>query len=175
MTRRRVLARIGLTVTVAVGLAAGGCGYSLRASLPANIKTVHVPVLLNRTQEPGIEDFLTSALTQAVVTSGVARIASNPEQADGILDGAIVEYSLTSLAFDRAANVTRYRLQIALSLALRERRSGDVIWKQERIEERSDFAVSGQVTQTIAREQDAVRRAAVDISRAIVSLAFEGF
>jgi hypothetical protein len=173
MTRRRALAGIGLGVTVA--LAAGGCGYSLRASLPANIKTVHVPVLQNRTQEPGIEDFLTSALTQAVVTSGVARIASSAEQADGILDGAIVEYSLTSLAFDRAANVTRYRLQIALSLSLRERRTGDVIWKQERIEERSDFAVAGQVTQTIAREQDAVRRAAVDISRAIVSLAFEGF
>jgi Lipopolysaccharide-assembly len=175
MIRRQVLAGIGLGVTVAVGLAAGGCGYSFRASLPANIKTVHVPVLVNRTQEPGIEDFLTSALTQAVVTSGVARIASNAEQADGILEGAIVEYSLTSLAFDRAANVTRYRLQIALSLSLRERRSGDVIWKQDRIEERSDFPVSGQVTQTIAREQDAVRRAAVDISRAIVSLAFEGF
>ncbi len=175
MTRRRALAGIGLGVTVAVGLAAGGCGYSFRASLPANIKTVHVPVLLNRTQEPGIEDFLTSALTQAVVTSGVAKIASNAEEADGILDGAIVEYSLVSLAFDRSANVTRYRLQIALSLALRDRRTGDVIWKQERIEERSDFPVSGQVTQTIAREQDAVRRAAVDISRAIVSLAFEGF
>lgn len=171
MTRRGVLARIALTLV----LAAGGCGYSLRASLPANIKTVHIPTLENRTQEPGIEDFVTQALTQALVTSGVARIASSAQEADGVLEGSIVEYSLTSLAFDRTANVTRYRLQIALSLALRDRRTGDVIWKQDRIEERSDFPVSGQVTQTISREQDAVRRAAVDVSRAIVSLAFEGF
>ena len=162
-------------LALALALAAAGCGYSLRASLPANIKTVHIPTLENRTQEPGIEDFVTQALTQALVTSGVARIASNAAEADGVLEGSIVEYSLNSLSFDRVANVTRYRLQIALSLSLRDRRTGEVIWKQDRIEERSDFPVSGQVTQTISREQDAVRRAAVDLSRAIVSLAFEGF
>ena len=47
--------------------------------------------------------------------------------------------------------------------------------EQDRIEERADFLVSGQVTQTIAREQVAVQRAAVDVARAIVSFAFEGF
>jgi hypothetical protein len=177
MNPRATVQRIASVAGIAALVAAlgGGCGYSLRASLPAGIKTVHVPVLQNRTQEPGIEELLTFALTQAVVTSGVAKIASNAEQADGILDGAIVGYSLNSLAFDRGSNVTQYRLQIALSLSLRDRRTGDVIWKQDRVEERADFPVSGVVTQTLVREQDAVRRAAVDISRAIVSLAFEGF
>jgi outer membrane lipopolysaccharide assembly protein LptE/RlpB len=166
---------VAWAVVLAVAVGVSGCGYSLRASLPANIKTVHIPVLQNRTQEPGVEDFVTRALTEALVTSGVARIASSPELADGTLEGAIVGYSLTSLAFDRTTNTTQYRLQLALSLSLKDRRTGDVIWKQERIEERADFPVSGQVTQTLVREQDAVRRAAVDISRAIVSLAFEGF
>jgi outer membrane lipopolysaccharide assembly protein LptE/RlpB len=167
--------RVAWAVVLAVAVGVSGCGYSLRASLPANIKTVHVPVLQNRTQEPGIEDFVTQALTQALVTSGMARISSSPELADGILEGAIIGYNLTSLAFDRATNVTQYRLQLALSLSLKDRRTGDVIWRQERMEDRADFPVSGQVTQTLVREQDAVRRAAVDISRAIVSLAFEGF
>jgi outer membrane lipopolysaccharide assembly protein LptE/RlpB len=167
--------RLAGAVMLAVALAVSGCGYSLRPSLPANIKTVHVPVLQNRTQEPGIEDFVTQALTQALVTSGAARIASSREAADGVLEGAIVGYSLTSLAFDRAVNATQYRLQLALALTLKDRRTGDVIWKADRIEDRADFPVSGQVTQTLIREQDAVRRAAVDISRAIISFAFEGF
>jgi outer membrane lipopolysaccharide assembly protein LptE/RlpB len=171
MTRRSGLAAI-LALLVVV---AGGCGYSLRPSLPGNIKTVHIPTLLNRTQEPGIEDFVTQALTTALVTSGVARIARDAEQADAVLDGAIIEYTLTALAFDRTANVTQYRLQISLALTLKDRRSGDVVWKQDRIGDRADFQVAGQVSTTIAREQDAVRRAATDISRAIVSLAFEGF
>jgi outer membrane lipopolysaccharide assembly protein LptE/RlpB len=169
MTRWRALA----LVAALVGLA-GGCGYSLRPSLPGNVKTVHIPTLQNRTQEPGVEDFVTRALTQALVTSGVAKIAP-AETADAVLEGSIVEYSLTSLAFDRTSNVTQYRLQIGLSLELRNQRTGEVLWKQDRVQERADFPVAGQVTTTIAREEDAVRRAAIDISRAIISLAFEGF
>ncbi len=173
MMARRALAAV--VVLLAVGLAADGCGYSLRPSFPGNIRTVHIPVLQNKTQEPGVEDFITQALSQAVVTSGAARIAPSAEEADGVLEGSIVEYALTSLAFDRSANVTQYRLQIGLALVLRDRRNGKVVWKQDHISERADFPVAGQVTATLVREQDAVRRAAVDISRAIVSLAFEGF
>jgi outer membrane lipopolysaccharide assembly protein LptE/RlpB len=163
-----------VALLVAVVLLAGSCGYSFRPSLPANIKTVHIPTLQNRTQEPGVEDFVTSALRQAVVSSGLARMA-DPDRADAIMEGAIVGYSLTSLAFNSTANVTQYRLQLALALSLRDRVKNEVIWKQDRIEERADFPVTGQVTTTLVREQDAVRRAAVDVARTILSLAFEGF
>jgi outer membrane lipopolysaccharide assembly protein LptE/RlpB len=169
MKRSRTVALL-----IAVVLLAGSCGYSLRPSLPANIKTVHIPTLQNRTQEPGVEDFVTSALRQAIVSSGMARMAE-PDRADAIMEGAIVGYSLTSLAFNSSANVTQYRLQLALALSLRDRVKNEVIWKQDRIEERADFPVTGQVTTTLVREQDAVRRAAVDVARTILSLAFEGF
>jgi outer membrane lipopolysaccharide assembly protein LptE/RlpB len=164
-----------IAVWLGTTLLAAGCGYALRSNLPAHIKTVHVPVLQNRTQEPGIEDFVTQALTEAVVTSGRVRIAPSAAEADAVLEGSIVEYSLTSLAFDRNANVTQYRLRIALALTFRDRVKNQVIWRQERIEDRADFPVSGPVTQTLVREDQALRRAAVQVSRAIVSLAFEGF
>jgi hypothetical protein len=169
MTRRRVVA-----LALLGALTMGGCGYSLRPSLPAGIRKVHVPTLVNRTQEPGIEDFLTQALTTAVVTSGLVQLTT-PEDADAVLEGAIVEYALTGLAFNQQANVTAYRLQVGLSLVLRNLRTKEVVWKQDRIAERADFQVAGQVSTTIALENLAVRRAAVDVSRAIVSLAFEGF
>jgi hypothetical protein len=143
--------------------------------MPPGINSIHVPVLENRTAEPGIEDFITQALTQAVVQSGRVRIAANAREADASLEGAIVEYRLTSLSFDSSANVTSYRLIIGLALTFKDLKQNKVIWKQDRIEERADFLVAGQVTQTIAREQVAVQRAAVDVARAIVSFAFEGF
>jgi hypothetical protein len=169
MTDRRSVLRLLLGA-----LATGGCGYSLRPSLPAGIRRVHVPTLVNRTQEPGIEDFLTQALTTAVVTSGLVQLTV-PEQADAVLEGSIVEYALTGLAYNQQANVTAYRLTVGLSLVLRNLRTKEVVWRQDRISERADFQVAGQVTTTIALENLAVRRAAVDVSRAIVSLAFEGF
>jgi hypothetical protein len=175
MSRRRALWILAGALTGLAGALGGGCGYTLRSSLPAHIKTIHVPVLENRTQEPAIESFVTQALTEAVVTSGRAQLASSERVADAVLEGSIIEYTLTSLAFDRAANVTQYRLTIALSLTLRDRVRNEVIWRQERIQDRADFRVAGPVTVTLAREDAALRRAAVDVSRAIVSLAFEGF
>jgi hypothetical protein len=157
------------------GLVAGGCGYSLRPSLPSGIKTLQVPVLDNRTSEPGIEDFLTQALIQAIVNSGAAKIASSGASADARLEGKIVGYSLASLSFDRTANVTSYRLTVALALTLRDLRKDEVIWKQDRIEDRADFLVAGQVATNLVRETDALQRAAIDVSRAIVSFAFERF
>jgi hypothetical protein len=168
-------ARTAALAALLVPFALGGCGYSLRTNMPPGISSIHVPVLENRTQEPAIEDFITQALTQAVVQSGRVRIASNAQEADASLEGAIIEYRLTSLSFDSSANVTSYRLIIGLALTFRDLKQNRVIWKQDRIEERADFAVAGQVTQTIAREQVAVQRAAIDVARAIVSFAFEGF
>ena len=173
MRRRRAL---GVLVgSLAAVLIPGGCGYSLRTSLPPGIKTVHVPVLENKTAEPGIEDFITQALTQAVVQSARVRIAGNAREADATLEGSIVEYRLTALSFDSSANVTSYRLIIGLALTFKDLKQNKVIWKQDRIEEQADFRVAGQVSQTIAREQVAVQKAAVDVARAIVSFAFEGF
>jgi hypothetical protein len=173
VTRRRAVAV--LLAPVAVSLLLGGCGYSMRTSLPPGIKSVFVPVLENKTAEPGIEDFITQALVQAVVQGARVRIARSAQEADATLEGSIVEYRLVSLSFDNSANVTSYRLIIGLALTFKDVKQNKVLWKQDRIEERADFLVSGQVTQTLAREQVAVQRAAVDVARAIVSFAFEGF
>ena len=169
MRRRALALLVGL-----VALGGTGCGYSFRPSLPPGLNTLHVPVLVNQTQEPGIEDSLTQALIQAVVNSGLAKIAT-AQNADAVLEGRIVGYNLTSLAFNSSANVTAYRLTVALSLTLRDLKKNEVIWKQDRIEDRADFQVTGQVTQNLVRESDALQRAAVDVSRAIVSFAFERF
>jgi hypothetical protein len=162
-------------LVVLIGLAAASCGYSLHPTLPSGIRTLQVPVLENKTSEPGIEDFLTQALIQAIVNSGAAKIASSETAADARLEGKIVGYSLTSLSFDRAANVTSYRLTVALALTLRDLRKDEVVWKQDRIEDRADFLLSGQQSVNIVLQNDALQRAAVDVSRAIVSFAFERF
>ena len=102
------------------------------------IKTVFVPVLENKTAEPGIEDFITQALTQAVVQGARVRIARSAQEADAVLEGSIVEYRLISLSFDNSANVTSYRLIIGLALTFKDVKQNKVLWKQDRIEERAE-------------------------------------
>jgi len=168
--RGRALA-LGLT---ALALALPGCGYSLRGNLPEHIQTVAVPVFTNKTGEPAVENFLTSAVVEAFSTNGRLRVV-RLEDADAILEGEVIGYALQSISFDSRANVRQYRLLVTMNLRFRDVRRNTVLFEQQRLREKADFQVLGAVSQTISREESAVRSAAIDIARAIVSLTVERF
>lgn len=166
--------RIGVLALVAALLLVGGCGYSLRGTLPEHIRTVAIPVFTNKTQEPAVENLLTRAVVDAFVTSGRLKVV-RLEDADSILEGEIVSYQLKSLSFDRQANVQEYRLTVTLNLQFKDVKKNVVLWRQEGVQEKADFRVQGQVSATISSEESALRTAAVDIGRAIVNLTVERF
>lgn len=166
--------RVGAALALIAAVLAGGCGYSLRGNLPEHIKTVAVPVFQNRTPVPAVENFLTTAVVNAFATNGRLRV-TRVEQADAILEGDIVGYSLTSIAFDSLANVRQYRLTVTLNLKFRDVRRNDVIFQRNGYSDRADFVVPGTVAETIAATETALQTAAAEIARSIVSFAVERF
>ena len=170
----RAVGRVRALGLALLAIATAGCGYSLRGNLPDHIRTVAVPVFTNRTGEPAVENLLTSAVVEAFSTNGRLRVVG-PEDADSILEGEVVGYSLQSIAFDAHANTRVYRLVVTLNLRFRDVQRNTVLFEQQRLREKADFQVLGAVSQTISREESAVRAAAIDIGRAIVSLAVERF
>lgn len=172
MSVRRGVGRAG--ALLAAILVATGCGYTLRSTLPAHIQTVAVPVFKNRTAQPGVENFITRAVADAFATNGRLRVVK-PEQADAVLDGEITGYQVDSVAFDPAANVRQYRLTVTMNLRFRDVRDNKVLYARNGVQERADFRVSSAVSGTLVLEQSALRTAAVDIGRAVVSAAIERF
>jgi outer membrane lipopolysaccharide assembly protein LptE/RlpB len=159
---------------LALALALGGCGYSLRGNLPDDIKTVAVPVFRNRTGEPAVENLITRAVIEAFSTNGRLRVVA-AEAADAILEGDVVGYQLESIAFDPHAYVRQYRLLVTLNVRFRDVRRNTVLFRRDGFQEKADFRVLGAVSETISREETALRAAAVDIARTVVSLAIERF
>ncbi len=151
-----------------------GCGYSTKGNLPSHIKTVAVPMFRNRTLEPGVESAVTSGVVNAFTGSGKLKVVAQ-DQADAILEGEVVGYSLEGLTFDRNANVRAYRLRLVLNVEFRDVRQSAMLWRQEGLQETSDFQVAGQVSDTLARGQGAVLQAASEIGRKVVNLAVERF
>lgn len=154
--------------------ALAGCGYSLRGTLPDHVKTVAVPVFANKTAEPAVENLLTQAVVQAFSTNGRLRVVK-PEEADAILEGEVVGYEIQALAFDPRASIRQYRLVVTMNLRFRDVQRKTLLFEQARFQEKADFRVVGAVSQTISREESALQAAAVDIARAIVSLAVDRF
>jgi hypothetical protein len=163
----------GLGLVLAAVLLAG-CGYGTRGNLPDHIKTVAVPIFKNRTLEPGVETAITSGVVNAFSNGGRLRVVPL-DQADAILEGEVVGYSLDGLAFDRSANVRAYRLRLVLNVEFRDVKRSAMLWRQEGLSETSDFQVAGLVSDTVARGQGAVLQAASEIGRKVVNLAVDRF
>jgi len=144
-------------------------GYGTRGNLPDHIKTVAVPIFKNRTLEPGVE-----SVVNAFSSGGRVRVVPLAE-ADAILEGEVVGYSLEGLAFDRSAIVRAYRLRLTLNVEFRDVKRSAMLWRQEGLQETSDFQVEGTVSDTVARGQGAVLQAATEIGRKVVNLAVDRF
>ena len=168
---RRARRALGLALA---SLLLAGCGYSTSGNLPDHIKTVAVPIFRNRTLEPGVETAITSGVVNAFSSGGRVRVVPLAE-ADAILEGEVVGYSLDGLAFDRNANVRAYRLRVVLNVEFRDVRRSALLWRQEGLQETSDFQVAGSVSDTVARGQGAVLQAAAEIGRKVVNLAVDRF
>jgi outer membrane lipopolysaccharide assembly protein LptE/RlpB len=167
----RALAALALA---AATLTAAGCGYSLRGNLPAHVKTIAVPIFLNRTPVPAVENFLTNAVVNAFSTNGRLRVTT-VDRADSILDGVITNYNLTSIAYDAAANIRQFRLTVTLDLKFRDVRRNEVLFQRFNYSDRADFAVPGTVAETITTSETALQQAATEIARSLVSFAVERF
>ena len=165
-----------LLAGVVIACLVGGCGYSvgLGGNLPSHLKTVAVPIFVNSTQQPAVEGVITAAVVNAFVTSGRLRVVSVKE-ADSILEGNIVGYNLESIAYNSQINVTVYRLRVRVNILFRDVRQGTTLYKQDGLEQWADFRVQGQVSDTLAREDQAARQAAAEIGRRIVASSVDRF
>jgi outer membrane lipopolysaccharide assembly protein LptE/RlpB len=166
--------RLGVVALALAASSLGGCGYSFHGALPSHVRTIAVPVFLNRTQEPGVESIITRAIAEAFATNGRLQVVRAAD-ADAILEGEVTSYSVAAIAFDATLNVQQYRLYVALNLKMRDVKRNTVLFQQAGVTEQADFRVIGPVSTTISREETALRLAAAEIGRSVVSLAIDRF
>jgi len=162
---------------LALGLlaaAVAGCGYSFRGTLPEHIQTVAVPVFVNKTGEPKLGSVLTNGVVEAFSTNGRLRVVRR-EDADAVLEGEVIGYSVVPISYDSNANVRQYRLTVTMNLKLLDMKKSAVLFEEHSFSEKADFNVQGAVSQTIAVEETSVRSAATEIGRAIVSITLSRF
>jgi outer membrane lipopolysaccharide assembly protein LptE/RlpB len=159
---------------VLVLAAAAGCGYSLQGNLPDHLKTVSVPVFKNRTTESGAETTLTAAVINAFTSNGRLKVVSL-DQADSVLDGEVTGYQVQSLTYDSRLNLRSYRLTVTMNVRFRDLRRTELLWQENGLVEDVSFDVAGQVSDTISREEGAVKQAALEIGRKVVNRAVDRF
>ena len=130
------------------------------------------PTNLNRYKiyRPRLESDLTTKIVDRFQFDGNFR-PGNPDQADAMLVGELVEFRREPLRIARTGNVEEYRLSIVVNAEFRDLRKHIVMWSEQLVGD-TTFFEQGARTEA---ESVALDRAMEDVARRIVERAVEGW
>ncbi|MEO7190688.1 MAG: LPS assembly lipoprotein LptE [Vicinamibacterales bacterium] len=177
---RRLLKLVAVLVVLGTG---AGCGYALAGrgnALPATIKTIGVPLFVNRSTTPEIDRSLTSAVLQEFQSRGRYQVKSEAAGVDAVLTGTIVNVLLPPVAFSRENQATRILIIVTASLEFKEVSTGRVIWANPSFQVRDEYDVTTGTSATdptalFRQDQNALDRLSRSFARSVVASIFEAF
>jgi len=153
-----------------------GCtqmGYNLGSMLPPEVKTVHVPTVLNNTEEPTVEIEVTRAVIEALQLDGSLKIASRRD-ADSVLTIVLTDYRIVPVAFRRtgvsSTTTQEYRIFLTASMVLIRTSDGSVVAESPRVRGDAIFEFQGDLTSS---KRVGLPFAADDLSKDIVERVVE--
>jgi outer membrane lipopolysaccharide assembly protein LptE/RlpB len=172
--RGRVLALSGALVAVA---ALAGCGYHLSGhsnALPG-IQTIGIPMFVNRTSRPEIEQRITEHIIDEFTTRGRARLVPGEEGAQAVLKGAILSYTQNPVTISEQGRATRYEILITAHVTLSEVATDKILWEDDHFLFKRQYDVAASALTFQDQEIVAVDEVATDFARSIVTSILEGF
>src|ERR1700730_8773459 len=109
------------------------CGYhtaSHAVTLPANVQTIAIPAFVNRTQTYKIEQRLTAAVVQEMVTRTHYHVLNAPsDSADATLRGTVISPSPAPLTLDSQTGRASISLLVVTAKVTLTDRQGKVLYE----------------------------------------------
>ena len=166
-------------VLLVLALFCSGCGYALVGKgnfLPADAKTVHIPTFVNRTTRVELEQRVTRAVAEEMVSRSGLRLASAPEGADLIVKGVITSFGINPVAFDEQGRATQYQITVRAAIELVDHRAEDAaLWKNDQYYFTENYPINPDSGGSFDQETSAINDIAVRFAQSLVSSLLEGF
>ena len=112
---------------------AAGCAYSFRGSLPENIQSVRVRQFRSTVTEYGIEQAITTLVTDAIVRDG--RLSIDNETPDATIEGTVNYFGRTAVSYTGSEEVEQYRLEIRVTVSMDSDGDNEYIISDETLSE----------------------------------------
>jgi len=154
------------------------CGYKTAGkgkSLPADIKTIAIPVFQNSSLKYRVEQRFTQAVIDEVLKRGRAlRVTSRPEDADAVMSGDIRSFRASGSLLDDLGRTRVWDVRIILSVTVRDQRSHRILYQNSRVAFEGEYELSDDPQSFFNEENAAVDRIAKDFAQTIISTILEG-
>ncbi|HXU29732.1 MAG TPA: LPS assembly lipoprotein LptE [Thermoanaerobaculia bacterium] len=174
--KRRLLLSASLAALL---LALSGCGYALvgrGSTIPEDVRSVYLQPLANRTQRSQVEQALTRAIADELVTRQRFAVVGSETEANAEILGAVTGFGVTPVTFDTEGRATEYEISITAQVTFkRVGTEGAVLWKSDRYTFRENYPVDPSSTEYFDREDQAIETASKRFAETLVTNLLEGF
>ena len=156
-----------------------GCGYHTAGkvnTLPDKIRTLAVPAFISQTQTYKIEQRLTAAGVQELVTRTHYHIVNEvSDAADATLRGTVLSTYTTPLTYDSRTGRAASVLVVVNVKVLLKDKQGQVLFQNPSYLFREQYQVTSDLNTFFEEDSPAFERLSRDFARTLVSNILEGF
>ena len=156
-----------------------GCGYHTAGSathIPANVRTLAVPIFATHVQAYKTEVLFTQAIIRELNTRTKYRIVNaDSDDTDAKLKGTILNQTITPLTYDaNSGQTSSYLVSVTASLLLTAN-DGSVLYRNDAVTFRQQYQSTQDLSGFIQEGSPAVRRMSKDFAQTVVSDMLESF
>jgi len=143
---------------ILIGVLFSACGYRFaeEKGFPGDTRRLFVQVLENKTQETGVENIVTAALLSELTLRKTDEIASDIDDADVVLSGAVNLVTITTISVSKPDVADERRVTVTVDLKL-TRKDGHIVWSARGLSDFEAYLVDADNQLTDANRRDAIR------------------
>lgn len=109
-----------------------GCGYQfVGGQLPGDSNSLYVPLAINETTEPLLENTLAGPVTAVLARQRGFQLLESEQEADAILSSVITEYTLKPISYGSDDRITEFQSTLKVHYALKQRQTGKLLWQSD--------------------------------------------
>jgi hypothetical protein len=160
-------------------VALAGCGYHVSGhadALPPAVKTIAIPAFGNLTNRYRLSERIPAAIGREFLARTRYRIVGEPEGADAVLTGAVVNYmSFPNVTDPTSARAAGIQISVIMQVTLTEQKTGKVLFTRPSLEFRQRYEIAADQTAYFEESDVALDRLSRDVARWLVSSVLEAF
>ncbi len=166
-----------LPFLMAAGLLEAGCGYRIakkNVAAPANLDSIAILPIVNKTSKYRIEQKLTSAVIDEFIQRTRCRISRDPAEARGLLTGEVLDFASFPVIFAGDSGST-FQVSIRVRMTLKDQSTGKFVFQNRDSQFREEFEISRESKDYFPEEGPAMDRLVRQLARSLLNNLLDDF
>ena len=155
------------------------CGYHVAGTavrVPPDVKTIAVPVFVNKSPHFQIEQTLAAAVTHEFIERTKFQVTPEPTDADAVLKGIVKSVRSGPITFDpTTGRATTFQIQVTSAVQLIDLHTKKVLFSNSNYIFREEYQVSQSTPALFEEDQPALDRLSRDMAHTLVTDILENF